>query len=77
MTAATATSLIRMAKAARDAAFDGGFVTFADDGRLLPSAALDPAARPLLGLGAELRLEGLTAGHRKYLMWHRERVFRR
>lgn len=60
-----------------DAAVDGGFVTFGDDGRLLPSAVLDTAARQLRGLGAELRIDGLAPGHRKYLIWHRERVFRR
>ena len=58
-----------------DAAFDGGFVTFEDDGRLLVSERLDADARDKLGLGAGTRLEGLAVGHRRYLGWHRRLVY--
>ncbi len=60
-----------------DAAFDGGFITLADDGAVIVSEHLDTAARSLLGLTNSLRAARLPAGHRRYLPWHCERVFRR
>jgi len=59
-----------------DAAFDRGFVTVADDGTVVASHALDASARELLGVHVGLRLHGLAEGHRRYLPWHRARVFR-
>lgn len=59
-----------------DAAFDGGFITIADDGAVVVSAALDVEARQTLGLDSPLRVRALHEGHRAYLPWHRERVFR-
>jgi hypothetical protein len=58
-----------------DAAFDQGFVTFADDGALVVSSALDARARAALGLERPLRARALSEGHRAYLPWHREKVF--
>jgi len=58
-----------------DAAFDCGFVTVANDGTVVVSAALSPDARILLGLDRTLRLHGLTDGHRAYLIYHRDVVF--
>jgi hypothetical protein len=60
-----------------DAAFDRGFVTFADDGALVVSSALDAGARATLGLEHPLRARALTDGHRAYLPWHREKVFKK
>jgi hypothetical protein len=59
-----------------DAAFDRGLITVADDGSVVVSEGVDSAARGLLGLDRPLRVERLTAQHRAYLPWHRERVFR-
>jgi predicted restriction endonuclease len=59
-----------------DAAFDCGFVTVADDGVVVVSGTLDGEARRVLGLNEPLRVCRLAAGHRSYLPWHRERVFR-
>jgi putative restriction endonuclease len=59
-----------------DAAFDGGFITVADDGAVIVSAMLDGEARAALGLGAALRVRAPGEGHRAYLVWHRERVFK-
>jgi predicted restriction endonuclease len=59
-----------------DAAFDRGFITFADDGELIVSSALGDADRRLLGLDLPLRIRALHNGHRAYLPWHRERVFK-
>lgn len=59
-----------------DVAFDLGFITVADDGAVLVSAALDAAARETLGLDEPLRVRALREGHRAYLPWHSERVFK-
>jgi putative restriction endonuclease len=59
-----------------DAAFDGGFVTIADDGAVELSTALDHEARQLLGLDRPMRVRALADGHRQYLPWHRARVFK-
>jgi hypothetical protein len=59
-----------------DAAFDRGFLTIADNGAVIVSAALDDSERELLGLGSPLRVRALTDAHRVYLPWHRDRVFR-
>jgi len=59
-----------------DALFDLGFITVLDSGVVEVSAALTPADRVLLGLPKELRVDGLADGHRKYLPWHREKVFK-
>lgn len=59
-----------------DAAFDRGLVTVADDGAVVVSGLLGVDERRLLGLDGPLRARGLEAGHRSYLGWHREKVFR-
>lgn len=59
-----------------DAAFDRGFITVADGGAVVLSPRLDAAARATLGLDEPLRVRALHAGHRAYLPWHRERVFK-
>lgn len=59
-----------------DAAFDQGFITAQEDGAVVVSAALDEGARGLLGLERPLRVRGLAEGHRSYLPWHRQHVFR-
>lgn len=59
-----------------DALFDGGWISFADDGRLMVSDRLPELARVLLGLNADWTLAVLANGHRHYLHWHREKIFR-
>jgi putative restriction endonuclease len=59
-----------------DAAFDRGFITVQDDGAVTVSPALDAAARDTLGLNEPLRVRALHEGHRTYLPWHQQRVFR-
>ena len=59
-----------------DAAFDRGFITVADDGAILVSPVLTAADRAILTLDAPLRVRGLTDGHRAYLRWHRETLFK-
>jgi len=60
-----------------DAAFDKGLLTVADDGTILLSCSFDNEARSLLGIHETMRVISLTEGHRRYLWWHRERVFRK
>ncbi len=59
-----------------DAAFDRGFITVADDGAVMVSAVLEESARATLGLDVPLLVRALHEGHRAYLPWHRERVFK-
>jgi hypothetical protein len=59
-----------------DAAFDRGFLTVDDAGRVVVSGRLDAAARSLLALDASLTVRALEARHRRYLAWHRGRVYK-
>lgn len=59
-----------------DAAFDAGLISVADDGGVVVSGALDAEARALLGLGRPAKVRTIAEGHRRYLAWHRQRVFR-
>lgn len=59
-----------------DAAFDHGFITVADSGEVVVSPVLAEPARRVLGLGVSSTLRVAVSGHRCYLQWHRERVFR-
>jgi hypothetical protein len=59
-----------------DAAFDGGFITVADDGAILCSPALAQDDRKRLGFDAPMAVTSLADAHRPYLLWHRSRVFR-
>lgn len=60
-----------------DAAFDCGFITVADEGAVVVWDGLGESARHLLGLASPQSLTALAPGHRAYLPWHRERVFRK
>ena len=60
-----------------DAAFDKGFITVTDAGSVVVSEALGDTARASLGLDQPLRVLGLVDGHRAYLPWHRDHLFRR
>lgn len=60
-----------------DALFDRGLVTVSDEGQLLRSPQLSDRQWALLGIGGvEARADSLADGHRKYLAWHRAKVFR-
>ena len=59
-----------------DAAFDRGFITVEDDGKVVVSAELGADARRTLGLTEPLRVKAITDGHRRYLPWHRDHVWR-
>ncbi len=59
-----------------DAAFDGGFISVADDGVVQISLALDAEARALLGLDRPLKIKRISESHRRYLAWHRRLIYR-
>ena len=59
-----------------DAAFDRGFITVADSGEVVVASLLDDPACRVLGLDRPLRVTGMKEGHRAYLPWHREHVFK-
>jgi hypothetical protein len=59
-----------------DAAFDEGFITLADDGAVIVSSILGEGDRHVLGLVEPLRVRTLHDGHRGYLPWHREHLFK-
>ena len=57
-----------------DAAFDRGFISFADDGGILISTALKDHAGEL-SISEHMSLRSVNDLHRKYLDWHRRHVF--
>jgi predicted restriction endonuclease len=59
-----------------DAAFDRGLLTFSDAGAPVVSAKLGDSDRAALGLSEALQPLPLAAGHQRYLLWHRSKVFR-
>ncbi|MFT3840770.1 MAG: HNH endonuclease [Myxococcaceae bacterium] len=59
-----------------DAAFDRGFITFDDAGKIIVSPCLSPTDAAGLGLRADLSLRRLEGGHRTALVWHRSNLFR-
>lgn len=61
-----------------DALFDKGLITFLDDGALLVSGRVSIGDRDLLGLlpGVQ-RLRWVADGHRPYLAYHRDVLFKR
>lgn len=60
-----------------DALFDQGYITVAEDGKVVISTALDPAACRLVGVSEAASWRVPITGHRPYLAWHRERVFKK
>ena len=60
-----------------DAAFDAGFITVHDDGTVVVSPSLCEDHRNLLGLDRPRKVTWLADGHRLYLPWHREWIFRK
>ena len=61
-----------------DALFDRGLLTFADDGTAIPSPLLTPDVLATLGFPNGVpKLRRVAEGHRPYLAYHREHVWRR
>jgi putative restriction endonuclease len=60
-----------------DALFDGGWISFMNDGVLLVSSTLTEQQRQLLGIHAGLCASSITDSHREYLAYHRNNIFRK
>ena len=59
-----------------DALFDGGWISFSDQGGVLISKELSATARAQLGVSTAWCIQGLKTGHLGYLAHHRELQFR-
>lgn len=59
-----------------DALFDGGWISFSDQGGMLVSKQLSAAARAQLGIDTSWSIDGLKSAHMGYLAHHRELEFR-
>ncbi len=61
-----------------DKLFDKGYITFDDDGKIIISDELTDNDRVLLNINSRMHLNvDLTKGNKKYLNFHREKVFYR
>lgn len=60
-----------------DALFDGGWISFSDQGDLLVSEALPSAARAQLGVSSEWTIRNLKPAHMPYLSFHRTNELRK
>lgn len=59
-----------------DALFDGGWISFSDQGGMLVSKQLSAPARAQLGITPGWSIQGLKSAHMGYLAHHREHEFR-
>ena len=59
-----------------DRIFDKGYITFDDDGKIIISDRLTENDRKLLNVNSRKHIE-LTEGNKKYLKFHRKKVFNR
>ena len=60
-----------------DALFDGGWISFSDQGSLLVSDALPCVAKTQLGVSPEWTIRNLRPAHAPYLMFHRANELRK
>ena len=58
-----------------DHLFDKGFISFADDGRLLRSEALPQSVQDTWGLISQANAKAFSESQTLYLAYHRENVF--
>jgi hypothetical protein len=60
-----------------DALFDTGLISFNDDGKIMISPELTAENRKILGISEEMKIEKIEAGHKNYLDYHREKIFKK
>lgn len=60
-----------------DLAFDLGYISFDDSGRIIFSSALDEHTAAALHLRDDMRLSRIDPLHQPYLAWHREHILQR
>ena len=59
-----------------DALFDKGYISFTDEGLIMISSHLEPSDLSPLGLSPHLSLRWLEEGHKPFLAYHREHVWK-
>ena len=60
-----------------DRLFDKGYITFKDDGKIVISDRLSENDKVFLNVNSKMHIEQLTKSNKKYLKFHREKVFDR
>ena len=58
-----------------DRLFDGGWITFSDDGKIMISRQLSASNRLLTNIREDMRIK-LPEGSKKYMKYHREKIFK-
>lgn len=60
-----------------DIAFDKGYISFDDEGKIIISVSLREDDKNTLGINSEMKIRRLKQDHIKYLEYHRENIFER
>ncbi len=60
-----------------DACFDSGFISFDDSGAIMLSSALNQKDMKALNIHSGMKLSSIESEHKKYLIYHRENVFKK
>ncbi len=58
-----------------DSAFDGGYIAFSDDGKIIISQSLSVSNQKALGLDSSLKLRKVSSKHLPYFEFHRKNLF--
>lgn len=58
-----------------DRLFDGGWISFADDGSIKISDSLNDVDRVFMNVNSDMKIK-INDGNKKYLEFHREKIFR-
>jgi hypothetical protein len=59
-----------------DAAFDAGYISFDNAGKILISQYLSQSDAQILGIFSSLRLSKIHSKHQQYLVCHRQNIFK-
>jgi len=59
-----------------DSAFDKGYISFDDEGKIMISGSLSDSDKNKLGIHSEMKLRKVEKNHLKYLYYHRQNVFK-
>ena len=60
-----------------DVCFDSGFISFDDSGKIMVSSELDEKDMNALNVHREMKLTNIESEHKKYLVYHRENIFKK
>lgn len=58
-----------------DTAFDRGLITFSNEGKIIISSQLDEEQAQILGINRNMKLRKVFKHHKKYLEYHRDKIF--